>query len=465
MTYMLTHRFACLRRMVFVFVLAFALYPASGQELFSADQLKSDLQFYKTKLEENHPNLYLYSSKEQTDNLFDSLSGLITGPLTEKEFYRIITLTSQWVKDGHTLILPSAAASGFHNRNSRFLPLQVGILQDKLVLKMNCTAGGFIPEGAVITSLNGIPGTDIIRELAERQVRDGYNLSYACWILDTYFREYYSFIFGHPDSFEITYEQEGKLYTATIPALGKDSIYYYRKKNYPAARFEKIPGTGLTLNTDSGHSTAIIKIRDFHNEVLKNEYRQSFKKTIGEFFSRIAAEKTEHLVLDLRDNQGGDIENGVTLLSYLLDKPFRVVNGYACLKEGKIAPCHGPAMGIHEPAKQSFSGDLYVLINGGSFSNTAIVASCLKENKRAVFIGTETGGNPAVLAGYAKDYELPHTKISVQIPEKRFIMTSLAGNTGYGLKPDYPIPASSGITATAADEALQLALMLIRQPH
>ncbi|MCB0534703.1 MAG: hypothetical protein H6574_07670 [Lewinellaceae bacterium] len=434
-----------------------------AQPLFSIDQMKFDLAFYKNKLEQYHPNLYLYTSKNSVDSYFDSLSATIKSPLSELEFYRIITLTSKVVKDGHTLILPSFATTEYHNTKNRFLPYQIGISGNNLYVKMNCTNEYKIPDGALIISINGVSGEKITQQLIERQVRDGNNLSYPYWIIDRYFREYYSFSYGHPQSYEIVYSDNNQTKHVNVNALPKDSIYYYRTQNYPSYSFENTVNSGLILQIDSISNFAILTIKDFHNEVLKREYKQNFKKTISTYFDEIIASGIENLILDLRNNQGGDVENGVLLLSHLLDKPFKVVNQYNCLKSKQLAKCKGPSMGKHKPSKKHFNGKLYVLMNGGSFSNSVIVAACLKTNNRAIFIGTETGGNPNILAGYAKDFELPNTKIYVEIPTKQFVMTSTNQNNGSGLIPDYIVHGNIPDKLQQIDTEINFIKALIKQ--
>ncbi|MBL0336836.1 MAG: hypothetical protein IPP73_16385 [Chitinophagaceae bacterium] len=433
----------------------------TGQTIFSIDQLKSDLAFYKSKLEQFHPGLYLYSSKAGIDSYFDSLSALITKPLDDLEFYRIITLTSAKIRDGHTLLLPGSETTAYHNKNSPFLPLQIGVYKNGLFVKMNCSATAPIPDGSRIVSINGQTSEEIIQQLTERQVRDGNNLSYAYWILDNYFRDYYSYHFGHPDNFTIEYESENGVKKTSIPGLAKDSLFYYRSQRYPDFRFDKKPGEGITLKLDTSNHYALLKIRDFHNDVLRKTYHQPFNETITGYFSEIVNSKVDNLVLDLRDNQGGDIENGVYLLSWLLNKPFKVVTSYNCVESQQLVSCKGPSSGSHNPKENPFSGKLYVLVNGGSFSNSGIVASCLRVNQRAVFIGTETGGNPNVLTGFPKGFELPNTKIKVEIPSKQFVMTSVSGNDGRGLVPDYIVEEDVPSYINKMDMVLVFALKMI----
>ncbi len=433
-----------------------------GQSKFFEQQLRDDLIFYKSKLEQYHPNLYLYNSKGNIDCFFDSLIRSIDKPLGEAGFYQKITLTSNLIRDGHTLILPSNSFVEYHNSKSRFLPLQIGLFEGQLYVKMNCTPSIMIEDGTIIDSINGISSNKIIEELSNRQVRDGNNLSYAYWILSAYFREYYSYLFGHPDFYAISYTKDNILHTVQVAALFKDSIYHYRQKNYPKAYSTRNQSKGVYLDYDSNKNIAVLVIKDFHSEILKSEYSQNFRNEIKSVFKSINSINPQNLIVDLRDNQGGDVKNGVWLLSYLINRPFKVVEKYNRVKNGKIVKCKGPSPGFHKPNKNQFKGQIYVMLNGGSFSNSAIVSSCLKANTNAIFIGTETGGNPNVLAGDAKEFELPNTKIRVEIPTKQFIMTNLMNNDGNGLIPNFEIGNSIQDNIQQKDRQLDFVIMSIK---
>jgi len=433
--------------------------------VFSPAELKADIKYLKTKLEKNHPGLYLYTSKPIIDNAFDSLETSISKPLTESEFYRHITIISSIIKDGHTIILPNAETTSKQGITSDFLPYHFVILDNRLFLDMVFTGNNSIPAGSEITSINNVEAAEIIRQLSERQVRDGNNLTYPVWILSNYFRQYYSFIFGHPANYYITYKINGQTNAASIKALPKDSIYFYRQKNYPGKSFTNLPNEGLKLKIETDNKYAVLTIKDFHNDVLKKEYKQKFNKVIASYFEQINNSKTENLILDLRNNQGGDIENGVYLLSYLLDKSFSVVQEYFCVDNNELKHCTGPSLGQHNPKANNFKGKLYVLINGGSFSNSGIVASCLQANKRATFIGQETGGNPNVIAGFIKEIKLPNTKIQVQIPTKQFVITNKVSNNGRGVMPTLPVIPKLADILEGKDTELDFTIDLISKTN
>ncbi len=458
----MTNRILAILLIIFIsFISLFGQSVNKSEAAFTIEQLKTDFKYLRNKLERNHPSLYLYTQKLILDQVFDSLENSLSKPMTQLEFYKQITVISSIIKDGHTIILPGTKMTDYYNTNSKFLPYHFAILNNRLYVDMVCTNNHSIPLGAEIIRINDVDANEIIKQLSERQVRDGNNLTYPIWILSNYFREYYSYMYGHPENYLINYKVEAGSHIATIHALSKDSIYYYRHVRYPAKLFSKLPNEGIKLKIEKDKNYAVLTIKDFDNKVLKSAYKQNFKNEMTAIFEQVDNSKVENLILDLRNNQGGDIENGVFLLSYLLDKPFAVVQEYFKVKHSQLQQCKGPSLGLHKPRSNHFEENLYVLINGGSFSNSGIVASCLKANKRAIFIGEEMGGNPDVIAGFIKNIQLPNTKIRVQIPTKQFIITSKEKNSGQGIMPTHIVEPTLEDILEDKDTALNFAIDLI----
>lgn len=406
-------------------------------------ELKNDLLFLRRNLESKHPNLYLYSSKKELDQVFDSLYNTINRPLTDLEFYNRISILCSVIKDGHTIILPSALTSDYHLANSKFIPYKLIVNDNKLFVDQVLTNENTIGRGSEILTINNISAFEIINELERRLPRDGNNETYPEWILSNFFRGYYNYSYGHPNEYSIEFLQKDVPGKIAVNALSDDSISYYRKTNYPQVSNKIIPGTGITLQFSDENTYAVLKIRDFHKNVLKKDYKQNFKKVIREYFEQIHSKNVPNLILDIRDNQGGELAYGKLLLSYLIDKPFTLVESYYKVKSSggqyQLKKMGGQSTGIQKPVKKGYKGNVTVLINGGSFSNSGIVASCLKRFTKATFVGEETGGNNKVLAGYIKEYTLPFSKIQVQIPTRQFLLDGNLSLTGHGTFPDLPV--------------------------
>src|ERR1700733_11292008 len=192
-------------------------------QLFSVDQLKSDFQFLRAKLEKIHPDLYLYSSRAELNLFFDSLYRSIISPSTERDFYYLITLLNSKIKDGHTMFLPSEEARKYFSSMGNYFPFYIAIVKNKAFVSMNCSADTTIRDGAEILSINGIGMEGILKDLLVRQIRDGNNQTYPVWILTNYFKEYFSFSFGNPFAFTITFRNDSsKAKSRILYALSKD---------------------------------------------------------------------------------------------------------------------------------------------------------------------------------------------------------------------------------------------------
>jgi len=100
------------------------------------------------------------------------------------------------------------------------------------------------------------------------------------------------------------------------------------------------------------------------------------------------AHKLKGLILDLRNNPGG-----------LLDQAIKVSDEF--LDSGLIVSTKGrsEAQNIEESAhknKKERNYPIIVLVNGGSASASEIVAGALQDNKRALILGTRTFGKGSV---------------------------------------------------------------------
>jgi hypothetical protein len=446
------------------------LSPFDSGHLYSVRDLKEDFNYFKKRFENSDPALYLYTSKQDFDSYCDSLSATIVQPTTARVFYNLLTLLNTKLMDGHVHIFPNPEFIRYQNQQGVFLPFHITCNGEHLYIDMNNTYDRSIAEGDELISINGEKAPAIIRFLLMHQIRDGYNQTYPRWILNNWFKEYYGFHFGYPASFQIELQShDGLTKRSTIKALLKDSIRFYQKKYY-STRKNSGDGEGLILQFDGETETAMLKIKSFDNEMLKDIYHQEFGKTISGFFDRIREKKSKHLILDLRDNQGGEVENGSLLISHLLDTHFVMVGAYYKISntqsgnmKDRIVNTTGPSMGPQQPDVQPFTGKLLILVNGGSFSNTGIVAAALAHYRRGEFIGEETGGNSNIICGDAESDSLPHSGIAFEIPTVIYEMRDRQLNKGHGTIPHCEITSSIKDIISNTDVVMEKAWTLIKK--
>src|SRR5436853_7361706 len=69
---------------------------------FSPRQLEKDYSIFQTLLEENHPGLYWYTSKDSMDYYFNWGKSKIKDSLTEPQFKNILSYVLAKMNCGHT---------------------------------------------------------------------------------------------------------------------------------------------------------------------------------------------------------------------------------------------------------------------------------------------------------------------------------------------------------------------------
>jgi C-terminal processing protease CtpA/Prc len=318
------------------------------------------------------------------------------------------------------------------------------MIDGRLLIGQNFSTDS-VERGTEILSINGVSSGEVWRQLMVRQIRDGYNETYPEWILDHYFFSYYGFVFGQPGEFRLKLRKvSGDTVQSTFRPLTRDSIGYFREMRNPSE-----VGMGITLRGLTGTKVAVLTVRSFDPGLLEGHFGQDFLRTINDVFHQLKLDGDSVLILDLRDNQGGTLAGPQYLLARLIGKPTQFL-------------VSGPESVLYHPAKENFTGRLIVLVNGGSFSATTMLAATLKRDHRAVFVGEETGGNPVIITGDPEEVVLPHSGISCQIATKTYRITK-GVNTGRGLMPEYPVRAEADDLLTGRDWSMEMAERLAKR--
>lgn len=433
----------------------FIARPVLGQDagydpnrLYPVDTLKADLHFLRSKLEKIHPALYRYTSIQALNNFMDSLDRAIIHPLKEQEFLSLVSLLNAKICDGHTMLLPSEAAMEYNNTRALLLPFFVFFKYGRLYITENCSSDSSIQIGSTISRINGVEAKTVMTQLLQRQIRDGYNQTYPLWILNHYFPSYYLFAFGESTLFDLELKNSrNEIFTRQVAGLRKDSIRHYRQARYTPFELNADRQQGISLEITKDALTAILTIKSFDTSLLKDQYGQDFHQAIDSVFKQLQTYSVKKLLLDLRDNQGGDFETGRYLLSYLATRPTQYLIG-------------GEEAELITPRSDHYTGPLYVLINGGSFSNTAIVSACLAQTNRAIFMGEESGGNPYMISGNPTLVVLPHTGLQAYISTTNFSI-STAPNEGRGIIPKRSLFISLQEALTGRDLIRRWAMTLM----
>jgi hypothetical protein len=421
------------------------LFVSINAQNYTRAELTTDINFLQTQLFEKHSGLDTYASLEEINITLNQMKATLPDSMSAIQFYGHISPILSTIKDGHTMLLPPSVYLEKSNTDSLFLPLRMFNSGDKLYVELNYLPEDKIPNGSEIISINGVPAAVILNTMLNGMMRDGHNDAYARWALNWWFAEYFSYWYDHPAKYQIQFiNPEGVLQNVIIDGATKEAYNEYRAKRYPNRSFTRTydhkPGTAVVFTLDTIHSIAIMKIKDWDEAVLKNTYHQKLRKTIDSCFDSIFLFHIQHLVIDIRDNQGGSLVNSKHVLSYLLNTSFDLVDNYykvsnPALDAGnsRYKKTSGENSKSNKIRKEIYTGKVYVLTNGGSFSNSGLFASTLKRNNRALFIGEETGGSIYSLNANTKSLTLPNTQIQFELTTKRFAINESIPNAGRGI--------------------------------
>ncbi|WP_369752161.1 S41 family peptidase [Flavobacterium sp. WC2409] len=466
-------------------------------DLISAKDLKSDVDFTYKKLQQLHPDLYEYITKKELDSKFDSLKTTIRKPMTSLAFYKKLSPVVAAIRQGHTFVYaPTKLMSKKVTKaitkkgTGPFSQFNFDFINDKLYVVKNKSNNKTIKPGTEVVSVNEVKPINLIEEYNTFYSSDGYNTTLKKRYSGKRFSSYFTIENGLKDSLNYVFKINDSLKKITILRHQEDTTSNSLKKNKlkktafnhakrkVIRKKKRVNGYNKTENIfnrnlrfiEKDSSIAILKINSFKLGDFRTFYKESFNK--------IDRYKSKTLILDLRDNGGGRLNEIVNLYTYLADSSFvfidesEVVSKSSLLKgayfsegtfvEKIIKTIYSPLLygylfltvhkgqngknyyatqtRLHKINKAAFKGKIYVLINGGSFSASSIISSNLKGSKRATFVGQETGGGyNGTVAGFMPKIKLPKSDIKIRIGLMLFAPHYKTDQHGHGIFPDQEI--------------------------
>ena len=186
------------------------------------------------------------------------------------------------------------------------------------------------------------------------------------------------------------------------------------------------------------------------------ENNPGFTGFLKQSFQKIRTAGAQWLIVDIRENWGGNSALGDALLQYLTDKPFRQYSRIRLKVSPQIRPRYPglipegvPDGGVHdfdvplirpraEPLR--FTGPLFLLVGPRVFSAGTAFASTVKDLGLGTLVGEETGG-AASCFGDLYPFDLPNSGLVANCSHKWFFRPSGASD-GRGVIPDIATSAS-----------------------
>jgi hypothetical protein len=454
---------------------------------FPPQELRQDYTLLRNILEEKHPSLYWYTSKERMNNIFDLGYKAIEDSMTELQFgWKILAPLTAAIHCGHTSFKMSRQWNQFiKNRNIPSFPLWLKVWKDSMMVVENRNEkDSIIHRGSFIKSINGVSSADLVNILFDYMVEDGYAENVKYIRLSSAFPFFHRNVFGLYKNYSVVFsDSAGKTNSTVIPyfAQAEDSLQKIKKEIFfrKRSRSEKLNDL-RSLKIDSSY--ALMTINSFSKAHLNSFFKHSFRLLRREHIS--------NLVIDIRTNGGGDINKSALLTKFIRKTPFKVADSaYAVSK--KFAPFSKyisnsffNSLGLflftrkhadgkyhfgywerhtYQPKRRNnFDGKVFVLTNGLTFSASTLFCNAVKGQPNVTLVGEETGGgwygNSGILI---PDIKLPNTHLRVRLPFFKLIQFNHISEKGRGVFPDVFVPPNWQDILNGLDTKLKVVQQLI----
>ncbi len=430
------------------------------------DKLKQDLDFLFKTIEEVHPNMYAYVSQEKFKPLKEQLYERISSPMKPLDFYKVVAPVVASLKSGHTFMYPPSfkktSAFGKYVKNGgKIFPLALDWDGERAILAGNYTDQN-LPLGGVLLEINGQDASVVIKRLsryfpAERRHIFPWQMERVELLRPAIWLEYgpvellnirIKAIDYTTSDYVINFTTSDKIKTKEVPNNKKNSYRYF-----------------------TGCDTYLIRLNDWSS-------LEGIKKFCNEVFEKIRDQKASNLIIDIRNNPGGNSTCAEAFIEHLTDQPYYLfeeaqvkLSTQFCSRYGVNVPSDaiGTMWTMKGQLKQSkpnplrFKGRVYLLAGVRSTSTSTAFAAAIKYFGIASIIGEETA-DPTTVYGNAFDFNLPNSNLRVLSACQIYVCAG-SKNDSHGVIPDYEVKQKPEDTAKGVDTVLQFTLDLIKESN
>ena len=461
---------------------------------FPAEALRKDYTLLRKIMEEFHPALYWYTPKDSMDYYFDKYYNAITDSMTRQQFgFTILAPLTTKVHCGHTSFnYPRAYGRRQREHAQPSFPLFMKIWPDTMVLTSNLNKkDSILKRGTLINRINGLDLQQLADTLFQFMPTDGYSENVNYIRLSAAFPYYHRNIMGLSKKYAVEYtDSTGIERTDTValfdPANDSLAKSFIRNRNRQIDPEEK-PAKWenfRSLKIDSTNSLAVMTVHSFGS---KGRLPAFFRKS----FRQLRKKEIPNLVIDLRTNGGGKVNNYTTLARYIRDTPFKVAdtvtamhNGLGRYKryfssgwinslilffttskkeDGRYHFRYWENHVFHPRKRNHYKGKVFVLINGPTFSASTLFSHAVKGQSNVLLVGEEAGGGAHGNSGILiPDVVLPETKMKVRMPLFKLVQYHHGPKDGRGVMPDIYVPPTVENVRMGRDGKMEKVMEMIK---
>lgn len=355
------------------------------------------------------------------------------------EYYRLLEELIAKLKDGHTNVyLPREL------RQFNAVPqLKTAMIEDRVIVveiaDAKLTKQG-IEIGQEVIAINGTP----VKEYASANITPYVAASTP---QDRQVKTYEKWLLRGPVNEKIRLKlrsAKGDPIIATISRVNVNPVWKYLQRKPPFS---------LKMLPDN---IAYIQLNSFSSDAALKEFANAFERI----------SKSDGLILDLRNNGGGNSGVGWEILGYLTDKPFLVPDWHMLQYRPTYRAWNRPAFAKLGKAnatfkriqKQHYQKKVMLLVGPRTFSAAEDMAAAFDVMGRGKIIGQATGGS----TGQPLMFNLPGGG-RARVCTKSDTYPNGTEFVGVGITPDVVVTPKVQDVIDHVDRTLQVALEEINQ--
>jgi len=416
-------------------IIALISTPLYSQTL-TYEQAKNDLLQLKEGITTYNPALNTYNPHFETEaaSLIDQLP---EKEISSLQFFQFVSRLCALSNEGHFALgdWSDAVHAGFLANEYLYMPVSVNVSKNRLFVWIDISKEQSLARGDEIMAINGVSADSILSIFQYYLPADGNITTYVNRNVELGFSWMYYLYVDQPEVFTFTIKDtDGATKDVSITALERDTQFDNFARYYPERSAQEEENIFHTLNHEN--QTSYLTLPSFDYAKVK-EHDIKSNKFYKSIFAEIADNQSKNLVIDLRNNTGGRNELADDMVPYILKNTTDTFLKRTISWEGKEKNYKMP-----KPSKLSFKGNIYVLVNGRTYSAGSTLARYLKEYGNAVVIGEETGTRYEGFAAGSKQYiTLSNSQIKIGIPRYHILFpaSKLQMTSNQGLIPDYVI--------------------------
>lgn len=413
---------------------------------YSAADLRQDIDYAYQTINEVHPDFY--KNTALSDSLRTQLGTLkkdIKKSLGRAEFFSRLAPAITQLNDGHTTLgVPWPDLSDYMKKGGLIFPFDIFFVDGKTYVYRNYSTDQTIKPGAQLISVNDIPVTKMVSNFTN--MLSGANIKWRHRRMEKqsdFFKAFMWFKYGQKKSYRLVYSVDDSVREKQVNGVTRKRLRSQRDTS----------ASTVPLNYHLiGNHIGLLKISNFSRD------EKVFTDFLRSSFDRINKSGVTKLIIDLRNNPGGDSGQAEELLSYLINEALpltKVIKPRASKqfkskmkkripgilrwlplqrldKQGRMVwqADEGSIVTLDEipvePKDKSrrFTDDVYLLVDEGTFSAATIFADVIKGQKLGVLIGRETGGQGGTMFAQPIRFQLPNTQLSLRVSSMIFPLRS-----------------------------------------